>query len=216
MPITLDPSLPRPLYPLAWLIGSWEGSGALQSTEDGAPGRRVEQQLDCTAQEDGTLSWVSRIHVIDAPAPLPPTSAFSRDDAPAPAPSGTGERSLLHREEGVWRVGDLLPGQDVAAAESARPGTPASALSSALEVHLERRGEEPEDWVGEVRGPRVQLALTAPGAAAEGTSVVTAARMFGYVSGRLMWLWERRTPVPDGAPGETALTPYLSLELHRV
>ena len=40
--------------------------------------------------------------------------------------------------------------------------------------------------------------------------------MFGYVRGRLMWLWERRLPRPDGAPGDTSMTPYLSLELHRV
>ena len=45
---------------------------------------------------------------------------------------------------------------------------------------------------------------------------ITATRLFGYVSGRLMWLWEHRAPVQGGTPGETALTPYLSLELHRV
>ena len=112
MPITLDPSLPRSLYPLAWLIGEWEGSGALAAPSPGTPDVRVEQRLVCTAQEDGTLAWRSVIHRVDAPAPLPPTSAFARaeagdDDAPA-APS-TGERSLLHREDGVWTVGDLLP-----------------------------------------------------------------------------------------------------------
>ncbi|WP_422115541.1 FABP family protein [Brachybacterium sp. UNK5269] len=209
MPISLDPSLPASLYPLAWLIGSWEGSGALPSPQDGAPEQRIEQQLLCTAQEDGTLGWRSTIHRVDAPAPLPPTSAFARDAAPTPAPSGTGERTLLHREDGLWSVGDLLPGQDRAAAAAAKPGSPESILSYALTAHLERRGESAEDWTGEVRGPRIQLALSAAGE-------VTATRLFGYVSGRLMWLWEQRTPVPGGAPDETALTPYLSLELHRV
>src|SRR5699024_3922795 len=192
MPITLDTSLPPSLYPLAWLIGSWEGTGALTAAEPGAPDARIEQQLVCTAREDGTMEWRSTIHRVDAPAPLPPTSAFARDEPGSPAAVGSGQRTLLHLEDGVWTVGDLLPGQDREGAEAAAPGTPG------------------EDWAGEVRGPRVQLALGAP------TGEITATRMFGYVGGRLMWLWEHRRPVPDGAPGETALTPYLSLEMHRV
>lgn len=213
MPITLDPSLPEPLYPLAWLIGRWEGTGALKGADGEAPDAsetRIEQQLICTAREDGTLEWRSTIHQVDAPAPLPPTSAFARDEASSAAPSGTGERTLLHREDGIWSVGDALPGQDRAAAEAARPGTPASYLSHRLDARLTRRGEQAEDWAGEVRGPRVQLALGAP------DGEISETRMFGYVSGRLMWLWERRRPATDAAPGETSLSPYLSLELNRV
>lgn len=210
MPISLDTSLPPSLYPLAWLVGSWEGTGALSTADADGTDARIEQQLVCTAQEDGTMSWRSTIHRVDAPAPLPPTSAFARDDASAPAATGTGERTLLHREDGIWSVGDLLPGQDHAAAEAARPGTSASILSYRLDAQLTRRDAPAERWAGEVRGPRVQLAL----ASADGEVIAT--RMFGYISGRLMWLWEHRLPVPDGAPGETALSPYLSLEMHRV
>lgn len=211
MPITLDTSLPPSLYPLAWLIGSWQGSGALTAPSADTPDLRIEQSLECTAQEDGTLAWRSIIHRIDAPAPLPPTSAFARAPEPeAPAPtSASGERSLLHREEGIWTVGELLPGQDVAAAEAARPGSPAGHLSHRLEARFARRGEAAETWSGEVRGPRVQLAL----AGSDGHVVAT--RMFGYVSGRLMWLWEQRGPAPEGAAGETTLLPHLSLELDR-
>lgn len=215
MPITLDSSLPPSLYPLAWLIGSWEGSGALSSPDDGAPDVRVEQQLVCAAREDGTMSWRSTIHRIDAPAPLPPTSVFAREEAPA-ASRGTGERTLLHREDGIWTVGELLPGQDRVLAEAARPGTPESVLSYQLDASLERRGESAEAWTGEVRGPRIQLALGAPDELRTPGGEVSATRMFGYVQGRLMWLWEQRAPVPDGAPGDTALSPHLSLELHRV
>src|SRR5699024_7604187 len=196
MPITLDTSLPPSLYPLAWLIGSWEGAGALTAAEPGAPDARIEQQLVCTALEDGTMHWRSTIHRLDAPAPLPPTSAFARDEtsASAAATAGTGRRTLLHREDGVWSVRALLPGQDREAAEAAAPGTPGSYLSHRREAHLTRRGEAAEDWLGEVRGPRVQLAL------GSSDGEVAATRMFGYVSGRLMWLWEHRLPVPDGAP----------------
>jgi hypothetical protein len=93
MPITLDTSLPPSLYPLAWLIGSWQGSGALTAPSPGTPDVRIEQSLECTAQEDGTLAWRSLIHRVDAPAPLPPTSAFARDPEPgATASEGSGER----------------------------------------------------------------------------------------------------------------------------
>lgn len=209
MVISLDTSLPQSLYPLAWLIGSWEGTGALSTGDPDTPDARIEQQLVCTAQEDGTMAWRSTIHRIDAPAPLPPTSAFARDVEPAAEPTGSGQRTLLHREDGIWTVGDLLPGQNRVLAEAARPGSPESILSYRLDAQLARRDVPDEAWAGEVRGPRVQLAL----ASADGE--IAATRMFGYISGRLMWLWEQRRPVADGAPGETALAPYLSMEMHR-
>lgn len=208
MPITLDTSLPESLYPLAWLIGSWEGSGALTSPTEGEPDARLEQTLECSAREDGTLEWSATTYRVDAPAPLPPTSAFARDEAPRPAPDGSGERRLLHRESGIWTVGEMLPGQDRAAAEAARPGTPESWLSHRLAARFSR-DDVAEDWAGEIRGPRARLAL----AGSDGEVIAT--RLFGYVSGRLMWLWEHRTEVPGGQPGETALTPLLSLEMHR-
>lgn len=224
MTFALDPSLPPALYPLAWLVGSWEGSGAVHRTaaesadgagdaaSDGAGrDRRIEQRLDCVPREDGTLAWTSLIHEIDDPAPLPPTSAFSREEAPAAA-AGSGERTLLMKEHGIWTVGEPLPGQDLAAAERARAGDPAAVLSYHLQARFTRDGVQ-HDWAGEVRGPRIQLAQrgTDPAQEPSARPDVGATRMFGYVSGRLMWLWERRGE--DPAQG---LIPYLSLELNRV
>src|SRR5690625_5834752 len=84
MPVTLDPSRPPSLYPLAWLVGSWQGAGALHHpTPEGPADGRVEQQLDCVASLDGTLTWTSLVHVIDDPALLPPTWVFSADHLPA-------------------------------------------------------------------------------------------------------------------------------------
>lgn len=213
MPITLDPSLPPSLYPLAWLVGRWEGSGALHRPDDEAGDRRVEQVLECTPTEEGTLAWVSELHVIDQAAPLPPTSVFMREDAPVDT-SGTGDRRLLLRERGQWRVGDPLPGQDLAAARAAAPGSPAGVISYALSASFEASsGEDAAGaalWEGEVRGPRIQLARR-DGASAQPLET----RMAGYISGRLMWLWERRPHTP-GADGDRAgMVPYLSLELDR-
>lgn len=209
MPIELDPSLPPALYPLAWLIGTWEGVGAVQLREqDGSVlERRIEQRLECVAEESGALSWAMTTDLLDTAAPLPPTSAFAKD-APAQEEraTGTGARSLLVRERGSWTVGDPLPGQDLAAAKAARPGDPAAVVSYALEARLDD-GDGERLWTGEVRGPRIQLALPAE------SGSPAAARMLGYISGRLMWLWER---TPLGVTGADGLAPYLSVELDRV
>lgn len=226
MPISLDPSLPRSLYPLAWLVGTWEGSGALHRPGDEAGDRRVEQRLECTPTEEGTLAWRSEVFVVDESAPLPPTSVFAREEASAPQIGGTGERRLLMRERGVWTVGDPLPGQDLAAAREAAPGSPAGMLSYALEVSFDpTTGEdaaEATSWAGEVRGPRIQLARRD-----EATNRVIQTRMAGYISGRLMWLWERSAATGTAEDGEgtangegpawpgEGLIPYLSLELDR-
>ncbi|UQN31600.1 FABP family protein [Brachybacterium kimchii] len=212
MPIVLDPSLPESLFPLAWLVGSWNGDGAAQlPDEDGELiGRRIEQKLVTSANEDGTLAWVMSTDLLDAPAPLPPTSAFVDPEKVPEQDPGTGERSLLVREKGFWRVGDPLPGQDLEAARAAKPGDPAGVVSYGVELVIARDDGE-EIWAGEVRGPRIQLGLrTSPTArAADGS--IAATRMFGLVGGRLMWLWERATD--PAAPNE--LSPYLSVELDR-
>ncbi|MFC0673936.1 FABP family protein [Brachybacterium hainanense] len=214
MPITLDPSLPEPLYPLAWIVGRWDGFGAIQLTDEDGTGqsRRIEQTISAEPTAEGTLTWVARTEMIDTAAPLPPTSAFAREDAdgaPEAAP-GTGQRTLLAKERATWRVLDPLPGQDLERARAAKPGDPAGIISYGLEMTVHRE-DGAEVWIGEVRGPRIQLALrTAPDArAADGS--LHATRMFGYVGGRLMWLWERATD--PSAPGE--LSPYLSVELDR-
>lgn len=214
MPIVLDPSLPEPLYPLAWLVGRWQGFGAIQlSEEDGTPGsRRIEQELRAEPTPEGTLSWTARTEMVDTAAPLPPTSAFAREDAPAPAaPTGTGQRTLLAKERGTWRVLDPLPGQDLAAARAAKPGDPAGIISYGLEASIEREDGQ-EVWIGELRGPRIQLALRSSPDARAADGSIAATRMFGYVGGRLMWLWERA--MDPAAP--TDLAPYLSVELDRV
>lgn len=211
MPIVLDPSLPPSLYPLAWLVGRWQGFGAVQlRTEDGATAsRRIEQSISAQPDPSGVLRWTAETEVIDTAAPLPPTSAFSRADAPAPE-VGTGERTLLQEEHATWNVGEVLPGQDIEAANNAKPGDPAAALSYAVEFARHREDGD-ETWAGEVRGPRIQLALRRSPDARAADGSITATRMFGLVGGRLMWLWERAQD--PSAPND--LSPYLSVELDR-
>ncbi|MCL6422400.1 FABP family protein [Brachybacterium sp. JHP9] len=217
MPIVLDPSLPESLYPLAWLVGSWSGTGAAQVSAEGGEleGRSIEQRVVCTPGDDGTLAWVMSTDQLDAPPPLPPTSVFANGPeaqaAPeAPADSAAVERSQLVRERGFWRVGEPLPGQDLAAAQAAKPGDPAGIVSYAVELVLQREDGE-EIWAGEVRGPRIQLGLRTSPTARSADGAIAATRMFGLVGGRMFWLWERA--LDPAAPDQ--IGPFLSVELDR-
>lgn len=214
MPITLDADLDPALYPLAWLIGTWRGEGAVQlEAEDGsADGRRIEQEVVAEPTEDGALAWTMRTWVLDAPPPVPPTAAFSDTEAPEqpePATEGEPERRLLIAESGFWRVAGAVPGQDLEAAAKAKPGTPEALVSYELQTVLASTQGTVEVCTGEVRGPRIQLAADLVGRT-EGAVVAHASstRMFGLVGGRLLWLIERA-----GESSEPA--PFISAELDR-
>lgn len=234
MPITLDENLDPALYPLAWLIGSWHGEGAVNLVDEAGQqdGRACEQEVIATPGEDGALSWTMRTWVLDAPAPLPPTAAFANgpeDDARRPdgagqkdgaagdgeqdgpgqdAPVGPATRTLLVEETGTWRVGDPLPGQDLEAARTAKPGSPESVVSYVLEVELTGDDGRRETLVGEVRGPRIQLATTAIEDEGLIPRVQAERRMLGYVGGKLMWVVDRMIEDRDMAS-------WISAELER-
>lgn len=226
MPITLDTSLPRELYPLAWLVGTWSGQGAGQvpgdDGEDSPTGRLIEQEILAEPGEDASLNWTMRTWVLDAPAPVPPTAAFADAEADTDAAGadhgadeepaqGAPERRLLIEETGQWRVLGPVPGQDLEAAERAKPGTPEALVSYALEAVLTPTAGQPMVYRGEVRGPRIQLATENLGSSftpRQDGAEVRAARMFGLVQGRLFWVDERAT-------GAEELAPFLSAELDR-
>lgn len=215
MPIALDADLDPALFPLAWLIGSWRGSGAVQMAgADGeAQGRRIEQELSARDAGDGTLAWSMRTWVLDSPPPLPPTSVFANGPAdPEPAAADPDdpsiERRLLVSETGTWRVLGPVPGQDLERAAAAKPGSPEAIVSHALEVTIASDGGTTEVFAGEVRGPRIQLAADEVGRTGPHPGHARTTRMFGLVGGRLMWLLDRAA---EGEP----LTTWISAELDR-
>ncbi|MCT1867500.1 FABP family protein [Dermabacter sp. p3-SID358] len=217
MPIVIDENLDPSLYPLAWLVGAWKGTGAVQlKGESGQDvGRRIEQRLSVAPDSTGGLTWTMRTWVLDSPAPEPPTSAFyEKTEGGSDASSTTDDaeivRELLLEERGTWRTTGVLPGQDEEAAKNAKPGSPESYLSHGVTLTIQRRGafgDTPaEHWTGEVRGPRIQVATQDLASQAGADSY--GARMFGLVGGRLMWLQEVGSSL-------TTLRPYLSVELDR-
>lgn len=60
----LDPNLPEPLRPLAWLIGRWEGAGVV-----GYPtitSAHFGQEIEVTHDGRGFLKWESRAWILDS------------------------------------------------------------------------------------------------------------------------------------------------------
>ena len=60
----IDPDLPEPLRPLAWLIGHWEGAGVLgyPTIESGHYG----QEIVCTNDGRNFLQWQSHSWLLDS------------------------------------------------------------------------------------------------------------------------------------------------------
>lgn len=218
MPITLDADLDPALFPLAWILGSWRGEGAVElpraegTPEDAPTGRRIEQEVEATALPGGTLGWTMRTWVVDAPPPVPPTAVFSEDatepEPEVPADGPEPEKRLLLEESGTWEVLGPVEGQDLAAAKVAKPGSPESVISYTLRAVTSASDGTAEVSVGEVRGPRIQLATESVSGSGEGPVHSRATRLFGLVGGRLFWVLERAT-------GQEDPVPYLSAELDR-
>lgn len=177
--IDLDPTLPAELGPLSWLIGLWEGTGVV-NYELGDETRTLEfgQRLSFTHDGLPHLNYSSYTWLLD-------------------------EQSTPHATEtGYWRLsrpssaGDqgpaLLPGV------GERMFTTASAVESLrtddgafeIEVSLVHPSGVSELYLGQVKGPRIDLATDAVMRTAHAKEYAAATRLYGLVEGHLLWAWD--------------------------
>jgi Domain of unknown function (DUF1794). len=180
----LPTDLPADIVPLAWLLGVWEGTGVIDYEADGTHfagefGHRV------SFSHDGG-SFVN----------YAATAWLISDDADAP-------RVPLVAETGYWRVArpsdqfDPGPGLLPAAASREKPRTvdDVEALRATdgafpLEVSIVHSDGISELYLGEARGPRIDLASDAIVRPASAKPYASATRMYGYVDGHLLWAWD--------------------------
>ncbi len=181
MAFILDETLHPDLFPLAFLVGDWQGTGAIQllGADGGETGRRIEQRLSISHDGSPQLAWFMQTWVLELPAPVP-----GREDEPVDP--GSVVRELLLKERGRFRTSGPLPGQDLARANAAQPGSPESFVSHGVSLEIEGG----ETWLGEVRGPRLQLAAEEAPHPHRLDATTFATRMFGMIGSRLMWLQE--------------------------
>ena len=180
--IDLPTDLPADLVPLSWLLGVWEGTGVL---EYDAQGRTMSGEFShrVSFSHDGgdALNYAA--------------TAWFED--------GEGRRRDLVAETGYWRLSRPATEQDpgpallpaLAPRADARTVHDVEALRTAedgfeIEVALVHSDGISELYLGQVRGPRIDIATDAIVRPAGAKEYGAATRMYGLVDGHLLWAWD--------------------------
>ena len=177
--IEIDGSSPSELAPLSWLIGLWEGTGVVHYTI-GDEVREVAFGQRLTFTHDGLpyLNYASYTWLLD--------------EAKTPHVSETG----------YWRLsrpaheGDVGPGMLPGVGE--RPFTTAEQVETLrtvndafdIEVNLVHPSGVTELYLGQIKGPRIDLATDAVVRTAGAKEYSAATRIYGLVDNRLLWAWD--------------------------
>ena len=191
--IELPTDLPADLVPLSWLLGVWEGTGVIDYTAgDQHFSGEFAHRVSFSHDGGDFLNYSA--------------SAWLLDSSGEEASEETGDaadRSPLVAETGYWRL--ARP----ATAEDAGPGllpavTPRVAARTVDDVEALRTAEGgfeieaavvhsdgiSELYLGQVRGPRIDLATDAVVRPAGAKHYGAATRMYGLVEGHLLWAWD--------------------------
>lgn len=173
--------LPPELVPLAWVIGTWEGSGMIEYSVDGVLREHAfRQRVEFTHRDLPFLEYRAQIDLLG-------------DDE---------TRTPLTAESGYWRLarprtnGDVGPG--------ILPPSEAAAIANAddvealrnesggfnLEVTIAHPTGLGELYSGTINGPRIDLATEQVQLAAGARPYESATRMYGLVNNMLFWAWD--------------------------
>jgi hypothetical protein len=180
--IDLPTDLPADIVPLSWLLGVWEGSGVIDyETAEHHFSGEFAHRVSFSHDGGDYVNYAA-------------SAWFTGDD---------GARSPLLAEQGYWRL--ARPSTDADAGPALLPApqprqTPRTAddvetLRNAegafeLEVAIVRSDGVSELYVGQVKGPRIDLGTDAVVRPASAKSYAAATRMYGYVEGHLLWAWD--------------------------
>jgi hypothetical protein len=179
----LDGSLPAELVPLSWLLGVWEGTGVVNyPVGDGV--RNFEFGHRISFSHDGLpyLNYSSTTWLLDDSDPL---------DAP-----------LLAAETGYWRLarpatlGD--PGPALLPGEGSAPYTTAEQVETLrnaddafdIEASIIHPGGVSELYLGQVKGPRIDLETDAVMRSVNAREHSASTRLYGLVDKHLLWAWD--------------------------
>jgi hypothetical protein len=180
--IEIPTDLPADLVPLSWLIGVWEGTGV------------VDYRVGETHFEGEFTHRVSFSHD-GGPYLNYAATAWLAADGERPA-------QQLVAETGFWRLSrpataatpgpGLLPALETAPVRTAddveQLRTDAGGFE--IEVNLVHADGVSELYLGEVKGPRIDIATDAVVRTAGAKPYAAATRMYGLVDAHLLWAWD--------------------------
>jgi hypothetical protein len=178
--IELPTDLPADLAPLSWLVGVWEGTCVIAYA---------------AADHHYTGEFAHRV-------------SFSHDGGDALNYSASAwlidgdERTPLVSEVGFWRL--VRPATPADAGPALLPGIGSAPVRTADDVEALRTAEGgfeieaaivhadgvSELYLGQIRGPRIDLATDAVVRSASAKPYAAATRMYGLVDGHLLWAWD--------------------------
>ena len=181
----LGADLPAEIVPLSWLLGVWEGTGVV-SYDVGDDTRTHEFGQRMSFSHDGLpfLNYSSSTWLLD-----------SEDTTGA-------EPGVFASESGYWRLsrpkteGDpgpgLLPGVGPAPFGTAQA---VEVLRNAaggfdIEVPIVHPIGVSELYLGQVKGPRIDLSTDAVVRTSTAKEHAASTRMYGLVEGHLLWAWD--------------------------
>lgn len=179
MVIELDASGPAELAPLSWLVGLWEGTGIVDY-KIGDETRSVEFGQRISFTHDGLphLNYNSYTWLLD------------------------DEQTPHVTETGYWRLRraatDGDPGPGLLPALGERPFGSAEEVEKLrttnggfeIEASIVHPGGINEFYIGEVTGPRIDLATDAVMRTQGAKEYTAATRMYGLVENHLLWAWD--------------------------
>ncbi len=177
--IELPVNLPAELVPLSWLLGVWEGTGVV-NYEVGDETRNYEFGHRLSFSHDGLphLNYTSYTWLLD------------------------DNLTPLATETGYWRLGrpqtDGDPGPGLLPGVGIQPFTTPRSVETLrnasdgfdIEVSILHPGGVSELYIGQVKGPRIDLVTDAVLRSANSKEHSASTRLYGLVENHLLWAWD--------------------------
>lgn len=181
--IDIPADLPADLVPLSWLIGVWEGTGVIDYDTDahtfaGEFAHRVSFSHDGGDYLNYSASaWLQGAGEDDPAIPLVSEVGFWRLSRPL-GDSDAGPGLLPPVASGAARTAD-----DIEALRN-------DADAFDIEVSLVHSDGISELYLGQIKGPRIDIATDAVVRPSGAKPYAAATRMYGLVEGHLLWAWD--------------------------
>ncbi|WP_440710034.1 FABP family protein [Herbiconiux sp. YIM B11900] len=203
--IEIPTGLPAELVPLSWLIGVWEGTGVIDyAIGEGEDATRVSREFGqrVSFSHDGLpyLNYSSYTWLL--PEGDVPTEPRLSDAADGEAVTPAAEATPLTAETGYWRLsrlhieGDAGPG--LLPGDGPRPFNTAQSVETLrnaaggfdIEVSIVHPTGINELYLGQVKGPRIDLATDAVVRTKSAKEYAAATRLYGLVENHMLWAWD--------------------------
>jgi hypothetical protein len=186
MTFNIPESLPRELYPLSWLVGSWKGEGVIEYKGEKNPIKAItfEQEISFTVDDGGKyLAYDNKIAD-------PETGEIWSHESGFWMLSQKGLDAALGSVPEVPASPDLADSQaPPAPAPQPTPRTPAVPTPQTFEIEaiIANASGYMTLFVGEIGGGKIEIASDAMARTPHSFPISGSKRMYGLVEGDLLW-----------------------------